>query len=395
MTRSIRPGSGAFVALMASLMTLSAMATDINLPAIPVTAAALDASLTSAQLTVTLFFAGFALGQLIWGPLSDARGRKPAMLVGIVTFELATIGCALAPGIEMLLLCRAVQGLGAAAAAVLARAVIRDLFDGPQMARVMSLALAAFITGPIVAPSIGAVILAVASWRWIFGFLAIYGGVLLLLAALFLDESLRTRNPAALHPARVAGAFVAVFGHADSRPWAIAVTLTFTTLVVYLTNAPAVLMQGYGMSPSTFGVAFAVVAVFAAAGNLLNVRLVRFMSLPRVIRLGVMAALAIGLGNLALAVAGWGGAWLLIFGLGLFFVCFGLVVSNSITLALHPHGAIAGSAVAALGFTHTVIPAVIASVVAALYDGTPRSMLLVLPVLMLVSWLILPRRFVT
>jgi MFS transporter, DHA1 family, multidrug resistance protein len=173
MARPIRPGSGAFIALIAALMAMTAMTIDINLPAIPVTAEALGASLTTTQLTVTIFFGGFAVGQLVWGPLSDRIGRKPGVLVGTAVYVVATVGCALAPSIEALLALRAVQGFGAGAGSVLSRAIIRDLFEGPQMARILSLALAAFITAPIVAPSIGAVILGFASWRWIFGFLAI------------------------------------------------------------------------------------------------------------------------------------------------------------------------------------------------------------------------------
>ena len=195
LARPITPGSGAFIALIAAMMTMTAMTIDINLPAIPATAADLGASLTTSQLTVTIFFGGFALGQLVWGPLSDRIGRKPGVLVGTVIYVVATVGCALAPDMTTLLLLRAVQGFGAGAGSVLGRAIIRDLFDGPQMARMLSLALAAFITAPIVAPTIGALILSFASWRWIYGFLAIYGVVMLALAALFLEESLKIRNP--------------------------------------------------------------------------------------------------------------------------------------------------------------------------------------------------------
>lgn len=386
MARRAVPGSPAFVALIAALMTVTAMSIDINLPAIPATAQALGTSLTTTQLTVTLFFAGFALGQLLWGPLSDRTGRKPAMLVGLGLYELATLGCALAGDIASLLGLRVVQGLGAGAGSVLARAVIRDLFEGPQMARMLSLALAAFITAPIVAPSIGALILSVASWRWIFGFLAIYGGVLLLAATLFLDESLKTRRPDALQPGHLAAAFAAVFRHRDSRTWSIVGTLTFTTLTVYLTNAAAVLMDGYGLSPGAFGAAFAVVAIFSSAGNILNSRLVRHVSLPGTIRGSLFAGIVLLLLTTATAASGLGGIWALILGLAFFFVTFGLVVANATTLALQPHGAIAGSASAALGFAQTVVPAAIASLVAAVYDGTALPMVAVMLFVIVVAW---------
>jgi MFS transporter, DHA1 family, multidrug resistance protein len=373
--RPITPGSGAFIALIAAMMTMTAMTIDINLPAIPVTAADLGASLTTTQLSVTAFFGGFAIGQLVWGPLSDRRGRKPCLLIGTVVYIVATLGCALAPDIASLLTLRAVEGFGAGAGSVLGRVIIRDLFDGPQMARMLSLALAAFITAPIVAPTIGALILAFASWRWIFLFLAVYGVVMLVLAGLFLEESLKVHHRQTIGPARLLRAFGDVFRDPGSRAWAIVVTLVFGTLTIYLTNSPAVLMQGYGLSPSGFGAAFAIVAVCSSIGNLLNSRLVRHLALARLIRLALLAATAMASLALGLALTGVGGVWSLVVVIGLFFVCFGLVAANGTTLALQPHAAMAGAAAAALGFSQTVVPSVVASAVALMYDGTAVPML--------------------
>ena len=392
MTGRIRPGSPAFIALIAAFMTMTAMTIDINLPAIPLTAADLGSSLTTAQLTVPLFFVGFALGQLVWGPASDRYGRKPAMLAGTAVFIATTIGCALSGSIETLLAMRLVQGFGAGVGAVLGRAVIRDLFEGQQMARILSLAIAAFITAPIVAPSIGAVILGVSgSWRAIFVFLALYGLVLLLLAWLFLDESLPHKNPAALDPGRILAAFAAVFRNPESLPAALIVILIFGTLTLYLTNAAAVFMDGYAMDPTTFGVAFAVVAVFSAFGSVLNSRLVRKTPLATVIRFGLYGGLATGALTLLIAWTGLGGGWAVIAGFALFFVNFGLVAANSTALALQPHGSIAGSAAAVLGFSQTVIPALFASLVAAAYDGTAIPLLLATVALMLLCLVVIRR----
>ncbi len=374
MRRAIVPGSGPFIALMAGMITLTAMSIDINLPAIPGMAHALGSSLTTAQLTVTVFFAGFALGQLMWGALSDRFGRKPGIIIGTILYLIATVGCALAPNIETLLILRVVEGIGAGAGAVLARATVRDLFQGPQMARILSLVMAAFIIAPIVAPSIGALILSVASWRWIFGFLAIYGAVILVLATLFLEESLRTKDPRALDPARLIRSFAMVFHDRRSRSWAAVVTLIGGALTVYLTNASAVLMDGFGLSASAFGVAFAAVASFTSIGSLLNSRLVRLAPLARLVQRAHIAAVGAAALGLLFAVTGLGGVWTLILSTALFFACFGPIASNSTTLALEPHGSAAGSAAAALGFMQTVVPAGIASGVAALYDGTAVPM---------------------
>jgi MFS transporter, DHA1 family, multidrug resistance protein len=392
LARPVVPGSAAFIALIAAMMTMTAMTIDINLPAIPATAADLGASVTTTQLTLTIFFAGFAVGQLVWGPLSDRFGRKPCILVGTVIYILATLGCVAAPDITLLLWLRAIEGFGAGAGSILGRAIIRDLFEGPQMARILSLALAAFITAPIVAPSIGAVILTFASWRWIFVFLAAYGVVMLALAALFLEESLKARNPRALRAGPLLRGFAAVFRDPRSRGWAIVVTLFFGTLTVYLTNSSAVLMQGYGMSPSAFGAAFAAVAVCSSMGNVLNSRLVRRLPLARLIRLALLAAIAAAALALALAATGAGGVWALVVAIALFFVPFGFVAANGTTLALQPHAAAAGSAAAALGFSQTVVPALIASAVALLYDGTAVPMLATVLALFALSWLVAARQ---
>ena len=388
MPRPLAPGSAGFIALIAAMMTITAMSIDINLPAVPTTAEVLGASLTTAQLTVTLFFLGFAVGQLLWGSLSDRVGRKPTLLAGLVLYELATIGCAFAPSMPTLLALRVLQGFAAGAGAVLGRAVIRDLFEGEQMARALSLVLAAFVTAPIVAPTIGALILSFAGWRWIFGFLALYGLVLLVLAVLFLEESLKRRNPHALRLGQLAGSFAAMFRHPGSRAWALIVVLTFGALTVYLTNASAVLMEGYGLSAATFGGAFALVAVCASAGNLINSRLVRQGNLPRVVRRALAAAITAAALALGLAASGLGGVWAVIVALGLFFTAFGLIAANATTLALQPHAQAAGAAASALGFAQTVIPALVASLVAFLYDGTAVPMLAAILLLIVAAWLL-------
>jgi MFS transporter, DHA1 family, multidrug resistance protein len=366
----IVPGSAAFIALIASLMTMTAMTIDINLPSIPATAEEFGASLATGQLTVTLFFWGFAIGQMIWGAASDRFGRKPLLLIGIVLFVLSSIACMLATSMQALLLMRMVQGFGAGAGSVLARTVIRDLFEGQQMARIMSLALAAFVTAPIVAPALGALILQIGSWRLIFGFLVVYGAILFVLAARFLPESLKEPRRDALRPARIAGGYGAVFGHPASRAYAGIVVFAFGPLTIYLTNGPAMFMDSYGMSEGGFALVFAATACASAAGNLANARLVRHLSLMDVTRLGIGgAALAIASGLLVELFEPSSG-WALVPSLSVFFFCFGLIVANATALCLGPHGSIAGAATSALGVGHTIVPATIAGLVAGLYDGT-------------------------
>lgn len=385
MSRSIAPGSVAFVLLMAGLMTMSAMTIDINLPAIPDTAADLGAPVSLVQVTVPIFFVGFAVGQAVYGSSSDRFGRKPVMMAGMLLFIASSLACALATDAHVLLAMRLVQGLGAGAGPVLGRAIIRDLFQGPQMARIMSFAMAAFITAPIVAPSIGAVILSFASWRWIFVFLAVYGAIMLVVALLFVDESLRQLNPLATQPRRILKAWSVVLRHPDSLVFGGIGTLALAALVVYLSTSATVFMNGYGFSAGEFGIIFAVIAAFSAIGNLLNARLVRHVPLARLISTSTLLCIAILGGSLGFRLTGFEQAWVALVGFGGFFFCFGLMVSNGTTLALQPHGAIIGAATSVIGVAQAVVPAMTGSLVASLSDGTPLPPLLAMLLLTLAA----------
>lgn len=390
-TKGPRPGSAAFVILIAAILTMSAMTIDINLPAIPATAAAFAASESKAQLSVAVFFVGFAIGQAFFGPLSDRYGRRPVLLVGIIGYLAATVACAMAPTIDSLLVARTVQGLAAASGPILGRAIVRDRFEGPEMARVMSFVLAAFITAPLIAPSIGAAILTFASWRWIFWFLAAYGAVLLLLVLVFVEESLARPDPGSLAPGRIVAAYRAVLMEPVSRRYGGAAIICIAMLLAYLVSAAPIFMTTYGLSPPAFGLVFALVAFCSAFGSLANTRLVRRLPLETITRGAfVGAALAMVLGLLLVALDR-AMPYALIPAFGAFFFAFNIIVANATTLAMRPHGAIVGAASSVLGVLQSLIPAGIAMLVARLGDGTPVPVMLVMLGLALLGlWLVRP-----
>lgn len=391
-SQTFAPGTAGFVLLMAGLMTMSAMTIDINLPAIPVTAAEFGAPLELVQLTVPIFFVGFALGQAVYGSASDRFGRKPVMIAGILLFIASSLACAMAQGIGGLLAMRLVQGLGAGAGPVLGRAIIRDLFHGPQMARVMSFAMAAFITAPIIAPSIGAVILSFASWRWIFVFLALYGALLFVVALLCVAESLKEPDPLAMQPRRVLRAWSVVLRNRGTLVYAGIGTLALAALVVYLSNASAVFMTGYGFSAGQFGVIFAGIAACSAIGNLLNARLVRVFPLTGLIRTAILLCTVVLSGSIAAWWAGFHQPWVALVGFGFFFFSFGVMVANGTTLAMQPHGAIIGAAASIIGVFQAVVPAIAGSLSASFSDGTPMPVLAAMLMLVLGAGLLFTLR---
>ncbi|MEO1017489.1 MAG: multidrug effflux MFS transporter [Pseudomonadota bacterium] len=367
---TIAPDSVGFILLLAGLMSMPAMTIDINLPAVPETAVALGTTLTAAQWTVPSFFLGFAIGQAFYGSFSDRYGRKPLLMLGIAIYLVGTVGCAVAPSIEFLLAMRVLQGIGGGAGPVLGRAIVRDLFEGPAMARVMSFTMAVFILAPIIAPSIGALILEFAPWQAIFVFLGIYGLVVMAAAQFLLAETLKEPDPQATSPTRMLGAYRTVLTTRTSLMFGGIALFALSGLVTYLSTSPAIFMDAFALSAREYGFVFAAIAACVSIGSLLNTRLIKRWSLETVIRgaafLGLMSTL-VGLGLTLIGVLDLLTTMPFFAG---FFFAFSLIVPNAMSLAMRPFSRMAGAASAALGVLQAVIPAIIGGLVAWAYDGT-------------------------
>jgi len=358
------------VVVLGALMAIGPLTIDTYLPALPQLSAEMGATDSQAQLTITGLLLGLGFGQLIIGPLSDAFGRRRPLLIGLAAHGVMSLLCAAAPSIGLLAVTRTLQGLAGAAVAVVAMAVVRDLFTGIRAAQLLSRLILVLGVAPILAPSLGSALLNVTSWRGIFVALALAAVGLWVLAWRALPETLPN---ARRQPASARASFRA-YGRLFSDPMflvMIAVAgLMFATLFAYVAGAPFLLQGRYGLSPQTFGVAFSANAVGLILMTQLNPVLVGRFGPVRVISVAVLASLAGAVALLIIALTGFGG--LLGFMLPLFFVvsAAGLSFPNAPAIALSRHGDIAGTAAAVLGAVQFMIGGSIAPLVGALADGT-------------------------
>ena len=366
------------VVVLGVLGALGPMTIDTYLPALPALARHLEASDAQAQLTLSTMMLGLGVGQLVFGPISDAGGRRRPMLYGLIGHALASVVCGLAPNIWVLLAGRLLQGLASSAIAVASQALVRDLFRGMRAAELLS--RLALITGmaPILAPLVGSGLLTVTSWRGVFVVLAIAAVLIGLLVRQQLPETL----PAERRIPATVGGTVAAYRQVLADKLFLAVVLVasmgFTALFAYVSGSPFVMQGVFGLSPQVFGVVFASMSLGLSLCSQLNPRLVRSVGPVRALTAGLVVITASAVVMLLLAQFGVGG--LAGFLLPMFGVMMGLgfTLPNAPAVALHRHGEAAGTAAALLGASQFVMGAVVTPVVGALNDGTSRPIPLVI-----------------
>ena len=344
---------GSHVLLLGALSAIGPLSTDMYLPSLPTISHALGTTMSLTQMTLTASLVGGALGQMIIGPISDARGRRGPLLVGMALYTLTSLLCLVAPSVGLLIVLRFAQGLTAAAGVVIARAIARDLYAHRALARCISLLMMVSFLSPIIAPVIGGQLLSVTSWQGIFGTLALVGAVMVLVVAFGLGET--------LHPAdRQRGgvsASLAEFRHLlfDGRfiGLALALGFTFAAIFVYIASAPFILENIYGLSPGRASFVYGINALGVPIMAQVNAKLIGRVS-PQKLLIWGTGVLAIG--GIALIGA-------VITGIGLvgvlpsFFVLItnvGLIAPNATALALGNARA-AGSASALLGVLQIII----------------------------------------
>lgn len=366
-----------FVALMASMMALTALSVDIMLPALPQIHA--DFGLTGdnqQQLVVTSYLLGFAFGQFFHGPLSDRYGRRAVLLAGIAVYAAAAFACLIAGSFEHLLAARFVQGLANAAPRIIAIAVIRDIYGGRRMAEVMSFVMMVFIIVPVIAPSIGSLFLFAGSWHLIFAFLTVCAAGLLVWVAIRLPETHPAETRVPMTVAWLVGALHQTVTTRQTLGYTLATGTFFGALMGYVSSAQQVFADVYGIV-AWFPLLFGAVAAALALAAFLNSRFVMRWGMRRIghgAMFGFSAAAAL---HLALYL-GLGTPPPLVVFLSLLAVClfcFGLIMPNFNSLAMEPMGRIAGTASSFVGAVTTGIGATFGWLIGQQFDGTPGPIL--------------------
>ncbi|MBN9310766.1 multidrug effflux MFS transporter [Devosia sp.] len=365
-----------FIALVAALMALNALAIDVMLPALPYMGEALGiAHENERQLVVGVYMFGFGIAQLAFGPLTDRFGRRAPLLVGLAVYLVCAFAATFASNFTVLLALRFVQGLGAAGTRVIATAVVRDKYSGRAMAEVMSLTFMVFMAIPILAPGIGQLILLAGPWQYIFLFMTGLALMISLWAYVRLPETLHPEYRRPLSLGSVIDGFRIVVTNRQALFYGLAGTFLFGAMFGFISASQQIFVEIYGLGPY-FPVAFAVMAGAIAIAQFVNSRVVRTFGMRRISHTAILIYLGGAIVWLSLALMG-PVPFPLFF--GLFVVIqwmFGWAASNMNSLSMEPLGQVAGTAASVFGFTQTVGGALIGTFIGQHYNGTlvPNAM---------------------
>lgn len=365
----IRPIAG-WIVLMGALTAIGPLSIDMYLPAFPAIAREFDAA-GRVELTLASFFTGLALGQLFYGPISDRFGRKPPLYAGLLLYTLASAGAAAAGQVEALVAWRFLQGLGGCAGMVIARAVVRDRCNPAEAAQAFSLLMLVMGLAPILAPLAGSYLLGAGGWRSLFGVLAGFGTLCLLLAWRGLAESLVHRLPR-LEVGRVLAAYAGLLRDRHFRGHVLASGLAFSGMFAYIAGSPFVLMQLHGMDARHYGWIFGANALGLIAASQINARLLRRNrhDMQFLLRRGLATAALAGATLLALALIDRLSIYLLLPGLFVYVASLGFISPNASASALAGHGHQAGTASALMGALQFMLATLAGAAIGFWHDGS-------------------------
>lgn len=372
------------ILLLGSLTAFGAVTIDLYLPTLPSIARDYAVSASAVQLTLSAFFVGMALGQLVYGPVSDRLGRRPAVLFGCLVYVGASLVCAFAPTIEILVLGRFGQALGCCAGMVVARAVVRDRYDHRDSARIFSLLVLVLAVAPLVAPTVGGWLAKAVSWRAVFAVLAVFGATVFSAVWFRLDESRSAETEAKSRGQSVARAYLDLLKSRRLLGYTLVSACNGATLFSYIAAAPDLVIDIWGFSPAQFGMIFAGIAVGVIGSSQVNRRLLLSYAPDRILAIACVVAALFGVGLLALVLAG-ASKWLVMAGLFAVLSSNGFIAANALAGALSIDPLRAGTTSGLFGSAGFAAGATSSAVVAAMHDNTPVPVAMVMCVALSVA----------
>lgn len=359
-----------FVVVIASIMALNPLATDMMLPALSEIGSTFDVGNANRwQSVLSAFLGGFGVGQFVMGPLSDRFGRRPVLLAGMAVYCVASLLVIVAPSFEMLLLARAMEGLGTSATRVIATSIVRDCYSGRRMASVMSLVIMVFITVPVVAPSFGQAVMMLTQWRGIFIVLTMYGVLALLWSALRLPETLPPSGRRSIAMRDVLDAFRQTITNRQTLGYALAAGGVQGTLFAFMFSSQQIFTQVYQLG-HYFPLAFATIAIGIAIAGFLNSRFVGRFGMRVITHGALVGYVVVATILLVAAIADTLPLALFMMLAMLLMFAFGLMFANLTALAMEPQGHIAGTASSLYGSVTTLLGIAIGYAVGQDYNGT-------------------------
>ncbi|WP_350029518.1 multidrug effflux MFS transporter [Caballeronia sp. GAWG2-1] len=361
------------LAILSLLMAFASISTDLYLPALPAMATALHSNAGAVELTISGYLIGFSLGQLLWGPIGDRHGRRLPIAIGLVLFIAGSAGCALSTSAGILIGWRVLQAVGACASVVLARAMVRDLYTGHRAAQMMSTLMTVMAIAPLIGPSVGGMILHVASWRVIFWALVAVG-IATLVALRALPETLppdrRSQEPL-VHALAI---YAQLLQHRRVLGYAGAGGFFYGAIYAYIAGTPFAYITYHHASPQAYGLLFGLGIVGIMVTNQLNARMVRGFGSDRLMRLGALGAAVCGIVTGIDAWTGWCGLAGLVVPIFGFVSATGFIVANAIAGALGTYPSRSGAMSALIGASQYGTGILGSALVGFFADGTPWPM---------------------
>jgi DHA1 family bicyclomycin/chloramphenicol resistance-like MFS transporter len=356
------------------MVTFGPVSIDIFLPSLPDMTRVFATDVSHVQTTLSIFVAGFALAQLVLGPLSDRFGRRPVLLAGTGLYCAASILCLFARSIETLILARLLQAFGACAGPVLSRAIVRDVFPPDRAARTLAVMASIMAIAPALAPVVGGLLHSWFDWRANFVVMTLFGLALWIGVRQLLAETNQRPDRKALRLGRMLSAYGMLATHRGFLRYTLALSLLFAAMFSFISGGAFVLISVLGVKPEHFGIFFAMVVGGLLAGNLATARLSHRLSADRLIGAGLVIATASAVPLVGLALAHVQTIAAVVAPMVGIFLAAGLILPNGTAAAIAPHGRIAGSASALLGFIQMGVAATAGWAVGRLDNGTTLPM---------------------